>query len=99
MRWRANSPAANCNYDRGGTHRGLGPRESPRFSTICCAILTIGSRPPKSAGREQYGAEFVSALKQSRLQPMPDLIATATVLTAATIAQRHRTRAMRRHAT
>jgi len=42
-------------------------------------------KPPKSAGREQYGAEFVTRLKESRL-PMPDLIATATVLTAATIA-------------
>src|ERR1035437_1174663 len=41
--------------------------------------------PPKSAGREQYGAEFVARLKRSGL-PMPDLIATATVLTAATIA-------------
>jgi anhydro-N-acetylmuramic acid kinase len=42
--------------------------------------------PPKSAGREQYGAAFVARLKQSGL-PMPDLIATATVLTAATVAQ------------
>jgi anhydro-N-acetylmuramic acid kinase len=42
--------------------------------------------PPKSAGREQYGAEFVARLKNSGL-PMPDLIATATVLTAATVAQ------------
>jgi anhydro-N-acetylmuramic acid kinase len=41
--------------------------------------------PPKSAGREQYGAAFVARLKKSRL-PMPDLIATATVLTAATVA-------------
>jgi len=42
--------------------------------------------PPKSAGREQYGAAFVARLKNSGL-PMPDLIATATVLTAATVAQ------------
>ncbi|MGA2771111.1 MAG: anhydro-N-acetylmuramic acid kinase [Bryobacteraceae bacterium] len=42
--------------------------------------------PPKSAGREQYGAEFIARLKNSGL-PMPDLIATATVLTAATVAQ------------
>ena len=41
--------------------------------------------PPKSAGREQYGAAFVARLKSSGL-PMPDLIATATVLTAATVA-------------
>jgi anhydro-N-acetylmuramic acid kinase len=42
-------------------------------------------RPPKSAGREQYGAEFVHRMKQSGL-PMRDLIATATALTARSIA-------------
>ena len=41
--------------------------------------------PPKSTGREQYGAEFVERMKRSKL-PMRDLIATATTLTAATIA-------------
>jgi anhydro-N-acetylmuramic acid kinase len=41
--------------------------------------------PPKSAGREQYGAAFVARLKNSGLL-MPDLMATATVLTAATVA-------------
>jgi len=43
--------------------------------------------PPaaKSAGREQYGAAFVARLKSSGL-PMPDLIATATVANAATVA-------------
>ncbi len=43
-------------------------------------------RPPKSAGREQYGAAFVAALKRTGLS-WKDLIATATVLTAATIAK------------
>jgi anhydro-N-acetylmuramic acid kinase len=42
-------------------------------------------KPPKSAGREQYGTEFVARIK-ARGGSMPDLIATATVLTAATIA-------------
>jgi len=42
-------------------------------------------RPPKSAGREQYGSEFMVRLKATDT-PLPDLIATATVLTAATIA-------------
>jgi anhydro-N-acetylmuramic acid kinase len=42
-------------------------------------------KPPKSAGREQYGAEFVSRLLESK-SSLPDLIATATALTAATIA-------------
>jgi len=42
-------------------------------------------KPPKSAGREQYGAEFVARLKASGL-PMPELISTATALTALTVA-------------
>jgi anhydro-N-acetylmuramic acid kinase len=42
-------------------------------------------KPPKSAGREQYGVEFVERMKQSG-RALPDLIATATVLTATTIA-------------
>jgi anhydro-N-acetylmuramic acid kinase len=42
-------------------------------------------RAPKSTGREQFGAAFVERLRATRL-PLPDLIATATVLTAATVA-------------
>ena len=42
-------------------------------------------RPPKSAGREQFGAEFVQSLLDKQLEPT-DLMATATHLTAATIA-------------
>jgi len=42
-------------------------------------------KPPKSAGREQYGVEFIARLRQSAT-PLRDLVATATVLTAATIA-------------
>jgi anhydro-N-acetylmuramic acid kinase len=41
--------------------------------------------PPKAAGREQYGQEFVRDLILTEL-PMLDLIATATALTPATIA-------------
>ena len=40
--------------------------------------------PPKTAGREQYGAAFIAGIK--RRLPLRDLIATATALTAATIA-------------
>jgi anhydro-N-acetylmuramic acid kinase len=43
------------------------------------------ARPPKTAGREQYGREFVASLRNTGL-PTSDLIATATVFTAATIA-------------
>jgi anhydro-N-acetylmuramic acid kinase len=41
--------------------------------------------PPKTAGREQYGREFVMRLLRTR-RPLVDLITTATVLTAASIA-------------
>lgn len=41
--------------------------------------------PPKSAGREQYGREFVAQLLASGLA-LPDLIATATALTVAAVA-------------
>ncbi len=41
--------------------------------------------PPKTAGREQYGADFVNMMRKTGL-PVRDLIATATVFTAATIA-------------
>jgi anhydro-N-acetylmuramic acid kinase len=42
-------------------------------------------KPPKTAGREQYGREFVDELRATGLS-WPDLIATATALTPATIA-------------
>lgn len=43
------------------------------------------ARPPKTAGREQYGSEFVAKMTGTGL-PLDDLIATATALTAATVA-------------
>ncbi len=43
------------------------------------------ARPPKTAGREQYGSEFVSKLLDTELSS-EDLIATATALTAESIA-------------
>jgi anhydro-N-acetylmuramic acid kinase len=43
------------------------------------------ANPPKSAGREQFGAEFVERLLKTELS-IENLIATATALTAATIA-------------
>jgi anhydro-N-acetylmuramic acid kinase len=42
-------------------------------------------RPPKTAGREDYGADFVEQLRATG-RPMLDLIATATAFTAATVA-------------
>jgi anhydro-N-acetylmuramic acid kinase len=42
-------------------------------------------KSPKSTGREQYGVEFIERMKASGAT-LRDLIATATVLTAATLA-------------
>jgi anhydro-N-acetylmuramic acid kinase len=43
-------------------------------------------RPPKTAGREQYGPEFITRLLAFGLSP-EDTMATATYLTAASIAE------------
>jgi anhydro-N-acetylmuramic acid kinase len=43
-------------------------------------------KPPKTCGREQFGGEFVDGLLRTGL-PLPHLIATATELTARTIAR------------
>ena len=43
-------------------------------------------KPPKTAGREQYGSAFVERLESSGLSSQ-DLIATATLLTVCTIAR------------
>ncbi len=73
------------NYDRGGriAQRGTVDRE------LLDDLLRdpyYRRRPPKSAGREQYGAAFVERLKRSG-RPIGDLVATATALTATTIAK------------
>ena len=72
------------NFDRGGRIAAQGNLNRPLLDDLL-ADPYYHSKPPKSAGREQYGAEFVARLKQTGL-PLPDLIATATVLTASTIA-------------
>lgn len=72
------------NCDRGGRIA-----ESGSVNTALLDHLLADSyyrrNPPKSVGREQYGAGFVQRLTESRLR-LPDLVATATVFTAATIA-------------
>src|ERR1035437_8466120 len=71
-------------YDRGGKIAASGRVDRALLDDLLADPYYRG-QPPKSAGREQYGAGFVARLKRSGL-PMPDLITTATVLTAATIA-------------
>ncbi len=56
---------------------------------IVAELLTdqfFRQKPPKTAGREQYGREFVAALLSRNLSPA-DTVATATYFTAAAIAE------------
>jgi anhydro-N-acetylmuramic acid kinase len=76
-------------FDRNGSLAAAGtPNES-----ILTALLRdpyYRRRPPKSAGREQYGIQFVDRLlslaRQGRLSPH-DILATATALTSRSIAR------------
>jgi anhydro-N-acetylmuramic acid kinase len=71
-------------YDRGGKIAESG-RVNAALLDELLADPYYRRKPPKSAGREQYGAAFIERLKKTGL-PIEDLITTATVLTAATIA-------------
>jgi anhydro-N-acetylmuramic acid kinase len=71
-------------YDRSGKIAASGNVNVPLLDELL-ADPYYRRRPPKSAGREQYGAAFGARLKKAGL-PARDLVATATVLTAATIA-------------
>ena len=70
--------------DRGGKIAASGAVNASLLADLL-ADPYYRRKPPKSAGREQYGAEFVDRMKKSRA-PLRDLVTTATVLTAATIA-------------
>jgi len=72
-------------YDRDSKFARSGRVNKALLDQILCDPYYEKS-PPKSCGREQYGAEFVARMKSSGL-PLRDLIATATVLTAWTIAK------------
>jgi anhydro-N-acetylmuramic acid kinase len=74
----------HLDYDRGGRIAGQG-RIDRKLLDRLLRDPYYRRRPPKSAGREQYGAEFVESLRKSG-KPIEDLLATATALTAATIA-------------
>ena len=78
------------NCDRGGRIAATGKVHAALLEDLLRDPY-YNRKPPKSAGREQYGAEFVARLKAAAL-PMRDLIATATVLTAATVALAVRSR-------
>jgi anhydro-N-acetylmuramic acid kinase len=71
-------------FDRNGRIAASGKVDRPLLEDLLRDPY-YRRRPPKSAGREQYGAEFVDRLKRAGTA-LRDLTATATVLTAATVA-------------
>jgi anhydro-N-acetylmuramic acid kinase len=71
-------------FDRGGCIAAEGSINRKLLDSLL-ADPYYSRKPPKTTGREQYGAEFVARLLKSK-SPLPDLIATATALTAASIA-------------
>jgi anhydro-N-acetylmuramic acid kinase len=71
-------------FDRGGRIAASG-RIDPRLLSDLLSDPYYKRRGPKSAGREQYGQDFVDRMKRSGLT-VHDLVATATALTASSIA-------------
>ncbi len=79
----------NKPYDRDGRTAARGKILQPVIDAILREPF-FAKAPPRSAGREQFGEKFTAALLRAcrRLSPSPeDAIATATALTAQTIAQ------------
>jgi anhydro-N-acetylmuramic acid kinase len=75
-------------YDRDGRLAAAGTPSQPMLTALLRDPY-YRRRPPKSAGREQYGADFVKRFlalaKRHRLSPK-DVLATATALTSRSIA-------------
>jgi anhydro-N-acetylmuramic acid kinase len=71
-------------FDRDGAIAARGHVNRPLLGSLV-GDRYYHTKPPKTAGREQYGAQFVDRLLATGVG-MEDLIATATALTAATIA-------------
>ena len=76
--------AAKHRFDRNGALAAGGTVNKPLLDVLL-KNRYFRAKPPKTAGREQYGAEFTENLIASGV-PLIDLIATATAFTAATIA-------------
>jgi len=71
-------------FDRDGVLASRG-KIDPKLLAKLLRDKYYRAKPPKSAGREQFGPEFVSKLLDTELST-EDLIATATALTAESIA-------------
>ena len=71
-------------YDKDGKMAASGTVNPELLNTLLKDGF-VRRRPPKSCGREQYGAEFVVDLLREGLAA-PDLVATVTAFTASAIA-------------
>jgi len=71
-------------YDRDGAMAAAG-QVDPKLLAKLLRDKYFRAKPPKTAGREQYGSEYVSKLLDTELSS-EDLVATATALTAESIA-------------
>jgi len=76
--------AGRQSYDKNGAIAAKGKIDRKLLSRLLRDPY-FRKQPPKSAGREQYGAAFVEELLQTGIA-MEDLIATATAFTASSIA-------------
>jgi anhydro-N-acetylmuramic acid kinase len=72
-------------FDRNGAIAARGRVNRPLLDSLL-KDRYFRAKPPKTAGREQYGTEFIGRLLEAGL-PFEDLIATSTAFTAATIAE------------
>jgi len=76
-----------ASFDRGATRARRGKTHAPLLQELL-AEKCFSQAPPKSAGREQYGAPFVARLlaRSRKLRVRPnDLLRTATLLTPLSI--------------
>jgi anhydro-N-acetylmuramic acid kinase len=71
-------------YDRDGSIAAQGRIHQPLLKGLL-KDRYFAKKPPKTAGREQYGVEMIGKLPKDL--PAEDLIATATAFTAVTIAR------------
>jgi anhydro-N-acetylmuramic acid kinase len=71
-------------YDKHGRMAASG-KVNPELLSSLMKHVFVRRRPPKSCGREEFGTELVSELLKEGLSA-PDLVATVTAFTAASIA-------------
>ncbi len=72
-------------FDRGGRIARRGLVSDPLLAGLLDDDY-YRQKPPKTAGREQFGKEYAGCLLATGI-PLPDLIATATILTAASVVE------------